>query len=292
MAQTGMVFMNRETTTIALLMTAIGAVAALSPVITLTVSVFAESIQGTSGNDTLRGTSEADTINGFEGNDLILGEGADDTLDGSKGDDEINGGDGNDEIKDGNDEPAGGEADYGNKVYGGSGSDNVNAGIDIMRGDFYYIYGEDGADYIKVISNAFIDGGTDSDTIYCTGFECAVNGGEGNDEIHVQLYDVGSSVRGGIGNDEVFGSGYSVSGDGGNDYLSLDSAVDLKGGEGDDILEVLASSYETYYNGGHGADIFNCSPGPGDIVEDYNPGEGDIITSDCEIVEDTNTTQG
>jgi Ca2+-binding RTX toxin-like protein len=246
--------------------------------------VFAENIDGTSGNDTLNGTSEADNINGFEGNDLIFGVSGDDTLDGSKGEDEIHGGDGIDQIKDGNGDPIIGDADYANKVYGGSGGDNIDVGIDHIRSDYYYVYGEDGADYIEVISNAFIDGGIDDDTIYCTGFECAINGNEGNDEIHVQLYDVGSHASGGSGNDEVFGSGYSVDGDGGNDYLSLDSAQDLKGGEGDDVLEVLAPSYETRYNGGPGADTFICSPGPGDIVEDYNPGEGDTISANCETV--------
>jgi hypothetical protein len=87
----------------------------------------------------------------------------------------------------------------------------------------------------------------------------------------------------------VFGKGYYVNGDEGDDYLSLDLALDLRGGEGDDVLEVLAPSYETYYNGGPGADTFNCSPGPGDEVEDYNPAGGDTVSADCETVQDTNT---
>ena len=37
------------------------------------------------------------------------------------------------------------------------------------------------------------------------------------------------SVSGSSGNDEVFGKGYYVNGDEGDDYLSLDSALDLKG---------------------------------------------------------------
>ncbi|HEX6281984.1 MAG TPA: calcium-binding protein [Nitrososphaera sp.] len=274
-----------------LLLGIVSVAAATMPLVTLTVSVFADNIQGTSRNDTLNGTPESDIINGFEEDDKLFGEDNGDILDGGNGNDEIYGGDGNDEIKDGNDDDAFiDEADYGNKVYGGSGNDNIDVGIDYTRGDFYYIYGEDGSDYIKAVSNADIKGGLEDDTIYCAGYQCDVNGDEGNDEIHVQLYDVGSSVSGGIGNDEVFGKGYSVNGDQGNDYLSLDSAVDLKGSEGDDILEVLAPSWESYYNGGPGADIFNCSPGPGDIVEDYNPEEGDTISTDCETVEDTTTT--
>ncbi len=278
-----------ETTILLVVVAAIAA--ATMPLVTLTVFVFAESIQGTSGHDTLNGTAESNTINGLEGNDLIFGQAGDDILGGGKGDDEIHGGDGNDEIKDGNDddEPYGDEADYANKLYGGSGDDNIDVGIDYMRNDFYYVYGEDGADYIAVVSNAAIEGGPEDDTIYCTGYECAVNGNEGDDEINIDLHDVGSTVHGGNGNDEVFGKGYYVNGEEGNDYLSLDSAVDLKGGEGDDVLEVLAPSWDSNYNGGPGADTFNCSPGPGDIVEDYNPEEGDTVTVDCETVQDTNS---
>jgi hypothetical protein len=85
----------RIITTILLPMAVIASVAAIiMPLVTFTVFVFAESIQGTSGDDTLKGTVEPDTINGLEGNDLILGEPADDILDGGKGDDEIRGGDG------------------------------------------------------------------------------------------------------------------------------------------------------------------------------------------------------
>jgi Ca2+-binding RTX toxin-like protein len=251
--------------------------------------VFAANIDGTAGDDTLNGTDEADTINGFEGNDIIFGEGGDDTLDGGKGDDEIRGGDGIDEIKDGNSDPLTGDADYGNKVYGGSGNDNIDVGIDYTRSDFYYVYGEDGADYIEVVSNAFIRGGPDDDTIYCTALnECPINGDEGNDEIHVQLYDVGTAVYGGSGNDEIYfnGGGGTQYGDDGNDYVFVDGGGgDLKGGEGDDILE--ASGGSNFYNGGLGADNFKCSPGSDDIVEDYNPGEGDIVSASCETVQGT-----
>jgi hypothetical protein len=69
-----------------------------------------------------------------------------------------------------------------------------------------------------------------------------------------------------------------------NDYVLVYSGADLRGGEGDDVLEVLAASYETYYNGETGADTFKCSPSPADIVQDYNPGEGDTVSADCETV--------
>ncbi len=101
--------------------------------------------------------------------------------------------------------------------------------------------------------------------------------------IHVEQYNK-IDLSGGSGNDKVFGIGYTVNGDEGNDYLSMDRALELKGGEEDDVLEVLEPSYETYYNGGPGADTFNCSPGPGDIVEDYNPEEGDVVSEECETI--------
>jgi Ca2+-binding RTX toxin-like protein len=242
--------------------------------------IFAENIRGTSGDDILNGTSESDILLGFEGNEWLFGEGEDDFLDGGNGDDKVYGGDGDDEVKDVTDTLY----SY-NEVFGGAGNDNINLGIDYTSDNSYYVYGESGSDYIKVESSgALINGGTDDDTIYCTGYECAINGDEGSDEIHVQLHDVGSVVNGGSGNDKVFGIGYSVNGDEGNDYLSLDSALDLNGGEGDDYLEVLSPSWESYYYGGPGADTFNCSSGPGDIVEDYDPGEGDTISTDCEGV--------
>ena len=250
------------------------------------VFVFAENIDGTPDDETLNGTPEADTINGFEGNDIILGEGGDDTLDGGRGDDEIRGGDGNDGIKDGNDDPVTAPIDYDNKVYGGSGNDNIDVGIDVTRTDFYYIYGEDGADYIEVVSNAAIKGGIDDDIIYCTApNECSINGDEGDDEIHAEMFDVGSGVYGGSGNDELYvkGGGGFQSGDNGNDYLFVDGGGgNMHGGEGDDVLEATGGGNR--YNGGLGADTFNCSPGSLEIVEDYNPGEGDTISANCEQV--------
>ncbi len=62
-----------------------------------------------------------------------------------------------------------------------------------------------------------------------------------------------------------------------NDRVS--SAQQLSGGDGDDYLEK-----GRYYNGGRGADTFNCSPDSHDIIEDYNPEEGDKIVNveDCE----------
>jgi hypothetical protein len=68
-------------------------------------------------------------------------------------------------------------------------------------------------------------------------------------------------------------------GDDGRAYVLVYGGDHLHGGEGDDVLVLLAPSY---YNGGPGTDTFNCPPGPGDIVQDYNLGEGDTVSADCE----------
>ncbi|HJU33483.1 MAG TPA: Ig-like domain repeat protein [Nitrososphaera sp.] len=250
--------------------------------------VFALNIDGTSGNDTLNGTPDPDTINGFEGNDIISGEGGDDILDGGRGSDEIRGGEGNDGIKDGNVHVDGDDSDYAtSKVYGGSGNDNIDVGH--SHSDYYYVYGEAGVDYIKVVSNAAVWGGIDDDTIYCTApDECGINGDEGNDEIHIETNNVPdlANANGGSGNDKLYihdGGGGLVGGDG-NDYLFVEVAGGLDGGEGDDILETQQG--ETDYRGGNGADTFKCSPGSADKVQDYSPEEGDQIVSaaDCELI--------
>jgi hypothetical protein len=244
------------------------------------VFVLAENINGTPGDDTLNGTDEADTINGFDGNDIIFGEGGDDTLDGGDGGDEIYGGDGNDEIKDPDDE------DSTNKVYGGSGDDNIDVGTVTGTGVTYYIYGEDGSDYIEVIANeGIVDGGLDDDTIYCTADYCAINGNEGDDEIHTTPAGPDSSAQGGSGNDKLYDTvGYELQGNDGNDYLYGGGV--MYGGAEDDILE--GTHPDTQYYGGAGADTFQCSSTwEHDTVHDYNPAEGDQIVSvaDCETVE-------
>jgi Ca2+-binding RTX toxin-like protein len=247
----------------------------------MVVVVYAANIQGTPGDDTLNGTPNADTINGLEGNDKLFGKTGNDILDGDEGSDEMHGGNGNDQINDGND-----EADATNKVYAGSGNDNIDVGTTTGTGISYYIYGESGSDHIKVIANeAYVYGGFNHDTIYCTAQFCAIEGNEGHDEIHIEPLDVMNYALGGIGNDEIYSTGAGeLQGNDGNDYLY--GAADMFGGEGDDILEGVHPF--TQYYGGSGADTFKCSSEwPHETVHDYNPEEGDKIVNieDCETVE-------
>jgi Ca2+-binding RTX toxin-like protein len=137
-----------------------------------------------------------------------------------------------------------------------------------------------------VVYNAAISGGPKDDTIYCAGYQCSVNGDDGNDKIHVHAFDVENPVHGGSGNDKIsFKGGDGILlGDDGNDYI-LDDGGDgyLNGGNGNDILEA-SSGRDNTYTGGPGADNFKCSPGPGDVVKDYNPGEGDTVSANCDTV--------
>ena len=74
-------------------------VANLSPIVkqvTLTVTNFVETANGTNSNDTLRGTEGDDIINGLGGNDKIYGLGGNDTLNGGTGKDKLYGGAGQD----------------------------------------------------------------------------------------------------------------------------------------------------------------------------------------------------
>jgi Ca2+-binding RTX toxin-like protein len=257
-----------------------GLILMIAATISVPTVVYADNIQGTSADDTLNGTPRADTINGLEGNDNLFGKTGNDILDGDEGNDEIYGEGGNDRINDGNNED--GET---NRVYAGSGNDKIDVGTVDGTGITYYIYGEAGSDYIEVIAHeAYVNGGPNHDTIYCTAQFCAVEGNEGHDEIHINPLDTANYAIGGSGNDRIYSTaGGHLEGEDGNDYLYGGS--EKEGGEGNDVLEGGGG----FYIGGPGADTFICSTGPRDIVEDYNPEEGDKIVNigDCETVEGT-----
>jgi Ca2+-binding RTX toxin-like protein len=81
------------------------------------------------------------------------------------------------------------------------------------------------------------------------------------------------TVQGGIGNNQIFGGddGDTLVGGIDDDLIAGRAGDDrLFGAEGNDVLE-----------GDKGGDFFNCGDGI-DIVLDFNPAEGDIITIDCE----------
>ena len=280
--------------------TPLAALLALATIAAPAAVVFAINLDGGSGNDTLNGTGDPDTIRGFGGNDLIRGFGSSDSLYGGVGDDEIYGGSGGDRIYGwhGNnrlDGGSGGDVMFatgcigcptqynyifgrggsdrvtvngaGATVYGGDGSDRIEAVADSGTGGFL-IYGGNNDDHVRVVDNAAdVYGGSGADTIIATGE--AIHdafGGSGGDTITVNT-DVPSNARGGSGDDRLI-----------NDFEG-----NLRGEDGDDIIESTSGASFTDMRGGSGADEFRCN-GSDDTVHDYDPAEGDVLAGTCETV--------
>ena len=105
------------------------------------------------------------------------------------------------------------------------------------------------------VTRVRIDGTERDDNISGLVDNSLVVGKAGNDIIKAGNGD--DLIQGGTGNDKIFGGN-------GNDILF--------GGLGDDI-----------FTGGKGADVFYCGVGR-DTITDYNSTEGDMRSSDCEMV--------
>jgi Ca2+-binding RTX toxin-like protein len=147
-------------------------------------------------------------------------------------------------------------------------------------------YDEDGTQGIAglyiIRGNGMIIGTDEDDFIVGSFFDDTIVAREGDDEVQSgqgidQLYgdDGKDSLQGGADNDQIFGQAGSDNLVGGldDDLLAGGSRDDhLYGGFGDDQLK-----------GGSGADYFNCGPDV-DEVKDYNPSEGDILESNCDII--------
>jgi Ca2+-binding RTX toxin-like protein len=111
------------------------------------------------------------------------------------------------------------------------------------------------------------------DIIYAKGGDDVVMGNDGNDRIFGGAGD--DLLQGNFGDDKIDGEGRNdvIIGGDADDILSGDDGNDkLFGVFGNDILK-----------GGPGADEFVCGEGI-DTVLDYNPGQGDTLSNDCEIV--------
>lgn len=139
----------------------------------------ADSLAGDGGVDDLHGDAGADSLWGGDGRDSLSGDGGRDWLAGGAGDDSLTGGEGDDSLQGsaGNDAVQGGVGS--DLVIGGAGSDTLdgNDGNDTIWGD------EAGVDD---------DGGHFHDVDF-------MNGGTGNDVLHV---DAGDYASGGDGADQ------------------------------------------------------------------------------------------
>ena len=262
----------------------------------------ADTIYGGSGNDTLKPGID---------DDLVYGESGDDSIDDIQGSDEIYGGDGDDTINagidtfsdyegddpnlpnplypgalsdpdptDGMDTVHGGKGndvimtgDDADEIYGDSGDDTINAGIDddyveggegndsiigghgsdtiwgqtgddwINAGDSTLLWGQSpdddpvNPDPVPENGRDLVYGGDGNDTIYGQDDDDTLYGGEGNDLIDAGIDD--DVVEGDSGDDTIMGGqgDDTVNGEQGNDSIDGGSGDDsLTGGSGNDTV--------------------------------------------------------
>ena len=223
---------------------------------TETVSVSANLISGTIGDDVINGShgneqlfggDGADEVNGGNGNDLVSGGAGDDDLIGDHGDDTLLGGAGADELD------------------GGTGSDQLfgGDGDDELDGDHANDTLDGGA------GNDAIDGGTGHDIISAGAGSDTVDGDHGDDLVFAGAGD--DIVNVGNGSDTVSaGDGADViDGDHGDDLLL--------GGAGDD--NISAGTGGDTLSGGAGSDTLEGGSGGDDFIFSFGgQGDADVIT--------------
>lgn len=238
----------------------------------------ADSIIGTSGNDTidagyygddtLLAAGDTDIVNGGVGDDSIKTGAASDVAYGDLGNDTIDAGKGSDTIYAGHDDDVA-IAGLGNdSVDGGDGNDSIrgDVGNDVLwgsAGDDTVLGGTGNDELLGHEGNDLLNGGSGIDTIYGLADADTLIGGDGADYLDGGTED--DSVNGGLGNDSL------IAGDG-NDVLVGGSGADtLGGGLGDDTL-----------NGGSGLDRLNGGAGNDSIIggignDIINAGTGDDV---------------
>lgn len=213
------------------------------------------------GDDTVFGNSGNDAINGDDGNDFLFGQAGIDMVSGDAGNDRIRGGDDNDTLNGGDgddrfDGEAGNDVINGNTgrdtIFGGSGADTL--------------FGDDGADFLLGgLGNDTIRGGAQSDQI---------RGNEGDDDLY-----------GDTGNDRV-------AGDDGNDFL--DGGVGNDVVLGDDGVDEIVGTSSDFVRGGAGDDLINLSSGNGDRAAFLGVYSNFLVTESADglFVNDTTGAEG
>ncbi|MBN4004324.1 DVUA0089 family protein [Nostoc sp. LPT] len=226
-----------------------------------------DTINGSSGNDTIVGwasggnansTSGNDVLNGLAGNDSLAGGTANDSLSGGDGNDTLDGGTGNDILK----------GDAGSDTFKGSqGNDNIDGGDGIDTADYSQLgqtitlsgvgtiqkAGGLGKDLLfkveKVIANPKVANNTIDASQSLAGVFITANlqtqslsankvPGLGTLSFTAVNFD---NVIGTNGNDSIFGDNQNnrLSGNNGNDTLDGGLGIDtLNGGAGDDTYVV------------------------------------------------------
>ncbi|MCB0879317.1 MAG: hypothetical protein KDC46_10105 [Thermoleophilia bacterium] len=281
-------------------------------------------LNGQAGNDYLDGGAGDDNLNGGAGADVVDGgPGNDPHVRGGGGSDTIRGGDGNDVL----DEIAfsvvmagqsAQELDGPDVLDGGPGTDSIdgNVGDDVMActpdsladtwtdsgggvevfdcsGLWFPIGYSTGAGIDKLVGT----GGNDS-----LGGAPLIDGNAGDDQLWAPP---GGTLVGSWGNDVLHGSSGNEVLDGGpgNDVLDGGDGNDtLNGGDGNDTL--MGGGGDDTLDGGGGGDVLSGGPGTevvsyesrggpvtvtrGGGADDGQPGEGDDVGSDIEVVVGSN----
>lgn len=261
--------------TLAALIVAVGFVAPLV--------AFADTFDGTEGDDNIRGTNDDDEIFSKDGSDIVRAGGGDDYIEDTEdtGDPTTNrlvGGRGNDEIL--------GQSDDSEYIaYGNSGHDKIT--INVIHTAI--AYGGSGNDMIDLGADGGLEayGGAGDDHIIASEFNTAstVEGGSGDDVMDLSLD--GGIADGGKGEDKMraFGNFLMVEGGADDDELVATGGGEIQffGGKGDDTFISEDEFVSSTFTGGAGADDFQCGPGH-ESVTDYDPDEGDTVSDDCEEV--------
>jgi Ca2+-binding RTX toxin-like protein len=263
-------------------------------------------LNGFSGNDLILGGSGADRIFGFDGNDIVnAGDGADFVV-GGNGDDTVNAGSGNDTVF-GN---SGDDSIHGNAgndfLYGQAGFDEVwgDVGNDVIRGgtDNDTLHGglgndrfdgEGGNDVVNGNEGRdVIFGGSGNDFLFGNEGEDFLLGGFGNDTIRGGAQS--DQIRGNEGNDNLYGDSGNdrVAGDVGDDFL--DGGVGFDTVLGDDGVDEIQGDSNDFVRGGAGDDFINLSSGNGDTAAFLGNYSDFLVTQAGELlyVRDTAGNEG
>lgn len=218
----------------------------------------ANTVYGSSLNDTLSAAVGANFIYGGGGHDLLLGSDLNDYLYGGADNDTIYGGNGNDRLFGGLGNDLISSSTGNDLVLGGDGNDVIYgaAGNDTLRGDAGsdLISGGDGNDSITGgDGNDTLYGDAGNDHLHGDAGNDSIFGGAGNDTLTALLGN--NRLYGGLGNDSITsGAGRdTMFGQDGNDRLTAGAGDDLLyGGTGHDRLHGGIGNDKLY--GGAGND--------------------------------------
>ena len=153
------------------------------------------------------------------------------------------------------------------------------------------VHGGNGDDVLTGNENGdslFGDGG--NDTLYGQVGDDTLYGGDGNDYLH-DYFSLGNEMHGGVGGDTLVGAGIQMSGEDGNDFISVngqwaqaDETVyhyghsGLYGGAGDDTLQGDTGAANTL-SGGVGNDVYYVYRSDDVLSESLNEGFDTVYTT-------------